>query len=135
LSHQSLLYRLDAVPTARQVADLYRDAGLIRPVDDLPRMQRMLDHANLIVTAWDGDDLVGIARSVTDFSFCCYLSDLAVASAYQRKGIGRELIRRTQETAGEEAMLLLLAAPTARDYYGHIGFEKSERAWMVPRRR
>jgi GNAT superfamily N-acetyltransferase len=131
----SYAYRSDVVPAARQVADLYRSAGLIRPVDDLPRMQRMLDNANLIITAWDGDRLVGVARSVTDFSYCCYLSDLAVEAAYQRQGIGKELIRRTQAIVGDEVMILLLAAPTARDYYGYIGFERSDRAWMIPRRR
>lgn len=131
----TLTYQVDASLTAVAVADLFRRSGINRPVDDLPRIQQMLDRVDLIVTAWDDGRLVGIARSLTDFCYCCYLSDLAVAGDCQRQGIGRELIRRTQEELGEQVMLLLLAAPEANDYYPHIGFEKQERAWFIPRAR
>jgi ribosomal protein S18 acetylase RimI-like enzyme len=104
-------------------------------MEDLERIQRMIQHANLILTAWDGEKLVGIARALTDFSYCCYLSDLAVDREYQRHGIGKELIRRLRESLGDEVMLLLLAAPEATDYYPHIGFEKAENAWRIPRKR
>jgi ribosomal protein S18 acetylase RimI-like enzyme len=49
----------------------------------------MLANSNLLVTAWAGQQLVGIARSITDFHYCCYLSDLAVDVAYQQQGIGK----------------------------------------------
>src|SRR5947209_18543564 len=94
--------------------------GERRPVDDADRIRAMLEHANLLCTAWDGDKLVGVARSVTDFEFCCYLSDLAVDEAYQRKGIGRELIRVTQSRLGPKAEIVLLAAPKAERYYPRI---------------
>jgi len=77
----------------------------------------MLDHANLLVTAWSGDRLIGVARSVTDFHFCCYLSDLAVAVDFQRQGIGKELMRLTQAELGPRCTLILLSAPAAVDYY------------------
>jgi GNAT superfamily N-acetyltransferase len=118
---------------AGAVADLFRASGIRRPVDDLPRIQKMLDHANLTITAWDGERLVGIARSVTDFSFCCYLSDLAVDRAYQRQGIGKALIDQTRQAIGPGTMLLLIAAPEAMEYYPHIGFDKMDRAWYMPR--
>ncbi len=130
-----LSYRITTPITAQLVADLFRASGIRRPVDDLPRIQRMLDHANLIITAWDGEKLVGIARALTDFSFCCYLSDLAVDKTYQRQGIGKELVRRVQQAIGEESMLLLLAAPEAKEYYPHIGFQKVDRAWAIDRTR
>ena len=95
----------------------------------------MLKHANLTFCAYDDDRLVGIARSLTDFSFACYLSDLAVDKEYQRRGIGQELIRLTEEAIGEESMLLLLAAPDAMEYYPHVGFAKAENAWIKKRRR
>jgi predicted N-acetyltransferase YhbS len=106
-----------------QVIDVYRAStlGLRRPVDDQERMQKMLSAANLVITAWDQDSLVGIARSLTDFVFCTYLSDLAVDIRYQRQGIGKELMRRTQE-AGGKASIFLFAAPAAEDYYQHVGF-------------
>ncbi len=118
-----------------EVAALYADSGLNRPVNDLERIGKMLTHANLVLTARDGAKLVGVSRSLTDFSYCCYLSDLAVAKAYQKLGIGQELIRRTQEYLGDEVMILLLAAPQARQYYPHIGFTKNDDAWFLPRAR
>jgi ribosomal protein S18 acetylase RimI-like enzyme len=104
-----------------------------RPVQDPGVIGQMLRHADVIVSARDGDKLVGISRAITDFSFCTYLSDLAVDAAYQRRGIGRELIRRTHEAAGLNTALILLAAPAARDYYAHIGMVQHESCWVVPR--
>lgn len=104
-----------------------------RPVDDAEAIAGMLANADLTVTAWDGELLVGVARSVTDFTYCCYLSDLAVDVAYQRQGIGVELIAQTQEQLGPRCNLILLAAPAAADYYGHIGFNHHPRCWILPR--
>ncbi len=91
----------------------------------------MLANANLVVTAWDGGLLVGIARSVSDFSYCTYLSDLAVRVSHQQRGIGRELIRRTRVQGGQ-ATIILLAAPKAVDYYPRIGFTHHPQAWLLP---
>lgn len=114
-----------------QVIALYRSStlGERRPVDDRERMRQMLERANLVVTAWDGDRLVGIARSLSDFAYCTYLSDLAVDLAYQRKGIGKELMRRTQALGGR-ATVLLFAAPAAVDYYPKVGFTAGS-GWML----
>src|SRR2546421_10830942 len=87
-----------------------------RPIADRERISKMLTHANLTCTAWDGNVLVGVARSLTDFSFCCYLSDLAVDLAYQRKGIGRELVRLTQSRLHPQCKIILLASPKAEGY-------------------
>jgi GNAT superfamily N-acetyltransferase len=115
------------------VVELYRVStlGERRPVDDRERMAAMLRHANLVVTAWDGELLVGISRALSDFSFITYLSDLAVRASHQKQGIGKELIRRTQALAGKHAKLLLLAAPAAEKYYPHVGFTHHPQAWML----
>jgi predicted N-acetyltransferase YhbS len=104
--------------------------GERRPIADRKRMALMLQHANLVVTAWDGEQLVGIARSVSDFSYCTYLSDLAVRVSHQHHGIGKELIRRTRELGGE-ATIILLAAPKAVDYYPKVGFKAHSSAWLL----
>lgn len=116
-----------------QVIDLYRAStlGERRPIDDRDRMAQMLSDANLTVTAWDGDLLVGIARSLTDFAYACYLSDLAVRVSHQRQGIGRALIQHTQARLHPDARIILLAAPAAADYYPRIGFTHHPRAWMI----
>jgi len=104
--------------------------GERRPVEDRLRMAMMLANANLVVSAWAGDLLVGISRSVTDWSFATYLSDLAVRLSHQRQGIGRELVRRTQSLA-PQARVVLLAAPAAEEYYGRIGFTHHPHAWTL----
>ena len=101
-----------------------------RPVDDPAAIRGMIENANLIVTCWRDELLVGIARSVTDFHYSCYLSDLAVDQAHQRQGIGRRLVALTHEQLGPHARIILLAAPAAEHYYFHLGFEHCSRAWM-----
>jgi ribosomal protein S18 acetylase RimI-like enzyme len=128
-------YKRDPAITAEELASVFERSGIRRPVDDLVRMQRMLDAADLTFAAYDGEKLIGYARSLTDFCFCCYLSDLAVDKAYQRNGIGKELVHRVQSAIGEETAMLLLSAPDAMEYYPHIGFDKAENAWIIKRKR
>ena len=104
-----------------------------RPVNEPETIRTMLEQANLIITARDGGKLVGISRALSDFSFCTYLSDLAVDQAYQGRGIGRELIRLTHEPAGLKTTLILLAAAKARTYYPHVGMQAHDSCWIIPR--
>jgi GNAT superfamily N-acetyltransferase len=130
-------YEADKPITAEQFIDVLQRSGLgsRRPVDDLTCMADMVAHASLTVTAWDDDLLIGVARSVTDFAYCCYLSDLAVDRRYQRQGIGLELIARTQAALGPHCKIVLLSAPSAAGYYPHIGMEQHPSAWILPRDR
>lgn len=116
-----------------EVIQLYVDStlGERRPVEDRARMQSMLRHANLVFTAWDGDRLVGIARSLTDYTNVAYLADLAVHCAYQKRGIGRELVRLVQSALHPGASVVLLAAPAAVEYYPRIGMAKHPSAWTI----
>ncbi len=102
-----------------------------RPVDRADVIAGMLRNAGVIATARVEGKLVGVSRAVTDFHYCAYLSDLAVDRAYQGKGIGRELIRRTHEAAGPGTTLILIAAPKARTYYPHIGMEYHDSCWII----
>lgn len=119
--------------TRDQFIDVLRRSTLAerRPVDDVACIDAMLAHANLFCTAWDDARLIGVARSLTDFAYCCYLSDLAVDQTYQRRGLGRQLIRLTQQRLGPRCKLILLAAPKAADYYPHIGFVPHPSAWLI----
>jgi predicted N-acetyltransferase YhbS len=126
-------YRVGERPDLDEVIELYRAStlGERRPVDDRARMAAMLEHANLLITAWDDGLLVGISRAWTDFAFVTYLSDLAVRVSHQRRGIGKELMRITQRESGPHAYMILLAAPKAVDYYPHVGFKRHESAWII----
>jgi N-acetylglutamate synthase-like GNAT family acetyltransferase len=115
------------------VAAVFDASGIRRPSKDLARIERMFANADLILSAWHEGKLIGVCRALTDFSYCCYLSDLAVANAYQKHGIGRELIARVQASIGDEVALILLSAPEAMEYYPKVGFEKIENGFIVKR--
>ena len=120
--------------TPDQYIDVVQRAGFAerRPVDDVECVRGMVANANLMVTAWHGAQLIGIARSVTDFTFCCYLSDLAVDERFQKSGIGRRLIDETRRQLGPKCFIVLLAAPKAVDYYPKVGFTRHDSAWVLP---
>jgi ribosomal protein S18 acetylase RimI-like enzyme len=126
-------YRINAEITAGQFIDVLNRStlGERRPVDDRECIEGMVRNANLTVTAWDGAKLVGVARSVTDFHYACYMSDLAVDVEYQRAGIGRALVEHTRRQLGPRCTLRLIAAPAAADYYGKIGFVHNPRCWEL----
>lgn len=126
-------YRDNATITAEQAMDLYKRStlGERRPIHNVQTFEAMLKNANLTITAWDGETLVGISRSLTDFAYVAYLADLAVDQEYQRSGIGKQLIEETKARLGPECMIVLLAAPKANEYYEHIGFEHNPRAWTL----
>jgi GNAT superfamily N-acetyltransferase len=126
-------YFYDRKITADQFIDVLQRStlGERRPVHDAERIASMLAHANLICTAWDGEVLVGVSRSLTDFSYCCYLSDLAVDVACQKKGIGKELILLTRRRLHPQCKIILLAAPKAEGYYPKIGFNHFPSAWIL----
>ena len=130
-------YKTDAIIPVQDFQELLTGStlGERRPVEDLECLRGMIENSNLIISAWDGDKLVGIARSVTDFHYACYLSDLAVDQAYQRQGIGVKLQQLTQDRLGPRCTLILIAAPAASDYYPSIGFEHCPRCWVLPRDR
>jgi predicted N-acetyltransferase YhbS len=133
VQEMSIRYEYSRVIGEDEFVDLLKRSTLAqrRPVDDLKCIKAMLEHANLVCTAWDGETLIGVAGSLTDFEYCCYLSDLAVDEAYQQQGIGRELIRLTQSRLGSRAKIILLAAPKAEGYYPHIGFDTHRSAWIL----
>ena len=128
-------YHLESDLPPDEFIDLLHRSTLAerRPVDEPDTIRGMIEHADLIVTARIDGKLVGISRAITDFSFCTYLSDLAVDVAFQQRGIGRELIRRTHEAAGLRTTLILLAAPKAENYYPHVGMTRHNSCWTIPR--
>lgn len=127
-----ITYQIESKITVTEFKTLLEKSTLAerRPVNEPDRLAKMLEHGNLIVTARDHGELVGIARSLTDFLYCTYLSDLAVDVAYQKQGIGKELIRQTK-LATPNALLILLAAPKAIDYYPGIGMTRHEHCYIL----
>jgi predicted N-acetyltransferase YhbS len=133
MNNMSIEYSFEKIPSINQIIDLYDNAGLPRPTHDVVRIKKMYDHSNLIVTAWDNDELVGVARSITDWAWSCYLADLAVKSNYQKAGIGKQLIDLTKEKVGDQSMVLLLSVPTAMEYYPKVGLKKQESSFIMDR--
>jgi GNAT superfamily N-acetyltransferase len=128
-----ITYQTGLIPDTKHIVEVYRSSGIKRPVEDLARIANMYTNSNIIVTAWAGKKLVGISRSITDFYYCCYLSDLAVRKEYQKTGIGSELIALTRERIGDQVALILVSAPEAIDYYPKVGFDKIDNGYMIKR--
>jgi len=126
-------FKINAPLKTESIIEVFKSSGIIRPIDDPKRIETMFKNSNLIVSAWNGIELIGIARSLTDYSYCCYLSDLAVKKEHQKSGIGKTLIELTQQTIGDQTMLLLLSAAPAMDYYPKVGFQKVENGFIIKR--
>src|SRR5574343_497142 len=120
----AITYRQGFPPAVQAVVTLFERSGIRRPIHEPSRIEGMLANANLLVSAWHGDALVGLARALSDFSYCCYLSDLAVDRDFQHQGVGRQLIAQVRQAIGDEVSLVLLAAPEAKAYYPKLGFEQ-----------
>lgn len=129
-----ITYQVGIIPKAIEIINVYNSSGINRPTNDIERILRMYNNSNLVITAWNGKELVGIARSMTDFCYACYLSDLAVKLDYQKEGLGKKLIELTQKEIGEKTALILLSAPIAMEYYPKIGFEAVKNGFIIKRK-
>ena len=130
-----ITYKVNQSISTDEFIDLLTASTLAerRPVDDRECMEGMIKNSNLVVSAWDGEKLIGIARSMTDFHYACYLSDLAVDKNHQSNSIGKQLQIITQEQLGSKCKLILIAAPASNSYYEHIGFTNNQRCWVLSR--
>ena len=128
-------FKINEPITSEQFVGLLEKSSLAerRPIHNSECMEGVVKNSNLVVSAWYGNELIGIARSVTDFHYACYLSDLAVDQKYQKSGVGKRLLVLTQEQLKEECKLILVAAPDANSYYEHLGFENNSRCWVLGR--
>ena len=128
-------YKINTPVTTEQFIELLKRSTLAerRPINNYACIDGMINNSNLMISAWNNDKLIGIARSVTDFHYACYLSDLAVDKQHQKSGIGKKLQAITQQQLGPECKLILIAAPDANTYYEHIGFTNNERCWVLNR--
>ncbi len=123
-------YKVNASISTREFVALLHTSQLAerRPVDDSTCIDGMLQNSNLVISAWDKNILVGVARAITDFHYACYLSDLAVAKEWRKRGLGGSYKKLTQEQLGPRCKLILTAAS---DYYPCLGYEKNDRCWVL----
>ena len=130
---KNIEFKVGIIPKISDIIEVYNSSGIKRPTNDSLRIAKMYENSNLIITAWLNNELIGISRSMTDFCYACYLSDLAVKSEYQKEGIGKRLIELTEKEIGKETALILLSAPIAMEYYPKIGFEKVDNGFIIRR--
>lgn len=127
-------FKVGIIPKTYEIIEVYDSSGINRPTKDSERITKMYANSNLIITAWLNNELIGISRSITDFCYACYLSDLAIKSEYQKEGIGKRLIELTEKEIGKETALILLSAQNAMEYYPKIGFDKIENGFIIRRK-
>lgn len=131
----NITYSSTITPDTQQIIEVYESAGLNRPTKDFERIKKMYEQSSLVVSAWEGDQLVGIARSLADFCYVCYLADLAVREEYQGQGIGKQLIKLTREAITDQSTLILLAAPGAMSYYPPLGMQVITNGFLINRKK
>ncbi len=134
MTKPTLHYRTGFLPPVADIIRVLEGSGIVRPTHDVARIEKMFAHANLVVTAWEDETLVGVCRALTDFSYCCYLSDLAVSKSHQGQGIGQQLIEQVKQEIGDQVALILLSASSAMSYYPRIGFENIENGFIIKRK-
>lgn len=100
----------EAVALLKRAERKQRDSG------DEHRLVRIVPEANIVVTARDGQKLVGLARGLKEHSGCCYLSDLIVDREYAAHAVGEKLIRQVAKQVGENSLIVLVPAPQAHAY-------------------
>lgn len=127
-------YKLNEPLNVSDVIAVFESSGIRRPIGDVDRIQCMIDNSNFIYTAWFNNQLIGIARCLTDFEYCCYVSDLAIKKEFQKQGIGKELLEKIKKDLGDKVTILLLAAKEAEDYYPKIGFDKIPNGYFIKRK-
>lgn len=132
---ENITFKLNESLRIEDIIQVFDSSGIVRPTDDLGRITAMFKKSNLIVSAWDDDQLIGVARALTDFLYCCYLSDLAVKKDYQNRGVGKKMVEIIKNKLGEKVMLLLLSIPSAMEYYPKIGFEKVPNGFIIQRKK
>jgi N-acetylglutamate synthase-like GNAT family acetyltransferase len=126
-------YNINDLVTVEEIIEVFISSGINRPVEDKSRIKMMFQNSNLIVSARVNEKLIGIARALTDFSYCCYLSDIAIIREHQNTGVGTRLIEIIKQEIGEKVMLLLLSAPNAMEFYPKIGFEQVRNGFIIKR--
>lgn len=125
--------RTDKEITVAELISIFDHSGIKRPTFDQKRIERMLNNANILYTAWDNAKLVGVLRGVSDMSYCTFVSDLAVLKSYQNQGVGRKLLAALRRAQGEKVSTVLISAPIATDFYPKVGFEQVEHAFKQQR--
>ncbi|WP_077624134.1 GNAT family N-acetyltransferase [Sediminibacillus massiliensis] len=130
----AVIYEVNGKINEQELAEVFKSSGIKRPHQDVKRLSSMIEKANLIITARENGTLIGVGRALTDFVYCCYLSDLAVHRDYQKSGVGRKILDKVREEIGEQTALVLLSAPGAMEYYPKVEFQKAENAFLIPRK-
>ena len=131
----NITYKIDVIPDIEQLIDLFNcsDYFPIKDKTDLGRIEKMFNNSNIVITAWESGKLIGLSRALSDFSYCCYLSDLCVRNEYKRNGIGKELVRLAKQIAGDECKLILQSSPNALSFYKKIGMKNIDSAFIIQR--
>lgn len=131
--HKVIEYRLNEPLDTGDVIRVFESSGIVRPTVDRDRIARMFAAANCVISAWSGQQLVGICRALSDQAYCCYLSDLAVSKSHQRQGIGSGLLAELKKSQGDEVSIILLSAPAAMAYYPTQGFAAIDNGFILRR--
>lgn len=111
--------------STEKVLSLYRE-NKWSSADKPDELMKALKNSHGLVSAWDGDKLVGLANSISDGHLVVYYPHLLVLPEYQGQGIGKMIMNKFQEKYSDFHQQILVADGKAIDFYKKCGFEKSK---------
>lgn len=112
---------------------LFNQVGWNDKTEDTNRLRKMVENSQIVVTAWDKEEMVGFARCTTDYVFNGQINNVVVDVNYREKGIGKELINKIVDTSKLVTYILRGDIENER-FYREIGFEDAPLSLVYKRR-
>jgi len=116
------MYNTDKKVDYDKLKTLFNEVGWNDKTDDINRLKAMVENSQIIVTAWDGETMVGFARCTTDYVFNGQINNVVVDSKYRRKGIGKVLINTILDSS-KQVTYMLRGSIRNEKFYRSLGFE------------
>jgi len=122
------------LPGSTELKELYDSVGWSVYTSNMERLEQALRNSSHLVTARDGDRLVGLARCVSDDISIAYIQDILVDPEYQHRGIGRVLLQDCLERYPHVRQKVLLTddRPEQLRFYKALGFANTRELVDMP---
>lgn len=87
------------------------------------RMVKAFQNAGTVVSAWDGDKLIGLAEAIDDGELIAYIHYLLVGPEYQKQGVGRKLLELVKKQYENYLYLIVISEEKEKvEFYEKCGF-------------
>ncbi len=122
-----IIIKEDIIPEIEELMNLYNDVEWFAYTKDNKRLKNAIENSLKVLTAWDDDKLVGLARVIGDNHTIIYIQDILILESYQGQGIGSHLLKCILEKYKSIRQIILLTDQTEKtiNFYGKNGMVKA----------